>query len=116
LVAVNETLTSLAETTWIGLQVGILEEVVYPGGETANETGCYWPAGVRPRLAKDDPFPANAVEECSVIYDDTFRGQWEDGNEYDEEESADFWSHDEPDQFDKYSCTGIKFAVDAQSR
>ncbi|KAH7721350.1 hypothetical protein AAVH_11206 [Aphelenchoides avenae] len=116
LIVVNETLTSLAETTWIGLQVRTLEEVEYPDGTTANQTGCYWPGGVRPRLEENDPCPKQAVEECSVIYDDTFRGQWEDGHQYDEEESSDFWSPDEPDQFDKYNCKGMNFAVDAQSR
>lgn len=63
----NETLTSIEETTWIGLQVGILEEVGIEGEDGnitryENQTGCYWPDGVRPRVAKDDPCPEIAVE------------------------------------------------------
>ncbi|KAH7704324.1 hypothetical protein AAVH_28493 [Aphelenchoides avenae] len=128
LVAVNETLTSLEETTWIGLQVGILEEVGIEGEDGnivryENQTGCYWPSGVRPRLAKNDLCPENAVVECSITYNDTFRGRWEDGRLYDEDESADFWSPEEPNQRERdrgYSsspnCNGKKISVDGQSK
>ncbi|KAH7704318.1 hypothetical protein AAVH_28487 [Aphelenchoides avenae] len=129
LIAVNETLTSLDETTWIGLQEGTLDEVgVEDRNGTIvryeNQTGCYWPAGVRPRLAKNDLCPENAVDECSITYNDTFQGLWEDGKLYDEDESADFWSPEEPNQRRRDDddssgvdhCIGKKFRVDKQSK
>lgn len=103
LIAGNDAVTHLKEATWIGLQVGAPHNVTYTNGTAGvvigheNVTGCYWPAGVRPRLAKDDPCPANAVDECSVPYNDTFHGQWEDGMMYKETELADFWAPGEPD-------------------
>ncbi|KAH7721345.1 hypothetical protein AAVH_11201, partial [Aphelenchoides avenae] len=116
----DETLTRLYEATWIGLQVGTLKEIEVENEDgnvirSENQTGCYWPTGVRPRLAKNDPCPENAVEECSITYNDTFKGLWEDGTLYDEDESSDFWGPDAPDQIDRGSCFG-KIFVDEQSR
>lgn len=114
-------MTSLQETTWIGLQVGIPQYVPIRNqqGEVLryeNVTGCYWPDGVRPRLAEDDPCPGNAVDKCSVPYTDTFHGQWEDGKLYDDAESAAFWGTDQPSNFEKRDCFRKKIKVDDQSR
>ncbi|KAH7710733.1 hypothetical protein AAVH_21994 [Aphelenchoides avenae] len=122
LIAGNESVTSQQETTWIGLQVGIPEKVALynPKGVVGfeYETGCYWPTGMRPRLEENDPNPENAVDECSVTYDDTFRGQWEDGQRYNEAESAAFWGPDEPNDYWKKNCEDDckKIEVDEQSR
>ncbi|KAH7721346.1 hypothetical protein AAVH_11202 [Aphelenchoides avenae] len=104
LIAGNEDVKSLQETTWIGLQVG------------TPPFGCYWPVGVHPRLVKDDTCPEKAVDECIVAYNDTFHGQWEDGKLYSETESADFWGPDEPSTFEKLDCNGQNTKADDQSR
>ncbi|KAH7707251.1 hypothetical protein AAVH_25510 [Aphelenchoides avenae] len=117
---------SLSETTWIGLQVGTPQNVtvkIYSGtpGEKPKlrykyVTGCYWPAGVRPRLATSDLCPENAVEKCSVTYNDTFHGQWEDGERYDKAESADFWAFGAPSDIPRINCGSDQIIVDEQSR
>ncbi|KAH7710735.1 hypothetical protein AAVH_21996 [Aphelenchoides avenae] len=120
LIDANEVITNPEETTWIGLQVGRPHNVTYQyiDGEeqVVYETGCYWPAEVCPRLMEDDPDPNNTVDKCSITYDATFRGQWEDGKMYDKAESADFWAPGEPSNESKERCQGVKFNVDEQSQ
>lgn len=113
---------SYTETTWIGLQFGTAYNVTLrnPGRQVVGfeyETSCYWPAGERPRLAKDDPCPGNAVDECSVTYNDTFYGQWEDGESYNETEPTHLWGPGEPTGADTKDCSGKKgMKVNDQSK
>ncbi|KAH7710737.1 hypothetical protein AAVH_21998 [Aphelenchoides avenae] len=65
---------------------------------------------------EDDPDPVNTIDKCSVIYDDTFHGQWEDGTLYNEAESGDFWAPNEPSELRKETCNGVIFDADEQSQ
>ncbi|KAH7701543.1 hypothetical protein AAVH_31321 [Aphelenchoides avenae] len=121
LMAGDDVVTDLSEATWIGLQFGAPDNVTYTGLNRTvlrveNVTGCYWPAGERPRLVLDDTCPANAVEKCSITYNDTFHGQWEDGKLYDEDESADFWAPDEPNDDWVRRCVGKIYEESQQSK
>ncbi|KAH7705049.1 hypothetical protein AAVH_27755 [Aphelenchoides avenae] len=66
-----------AGCVWNDLKNGVEANEIYfwTSRKFGYETGCNWPAGMRPR-------PKKGVDKYSVIYEDAFHGRWEDGEGY----------------------------------